>query len=267
MERGCGDFPLGGQKFMRGTSEVVLQGLVSNAFWLILLVVIVVAFRVEIRNLLNSLGSFKVAGASFELKDSRSTIESYVLLTNIMMDVLCQRDTAVRMGDMLLDLHVRQLAQFAVKYAKEAPEDAKQITLLTNVAYIVGRRGETDSATQFFDSILRDRPNDLDILNLKAITLSDTNSPKYVEDAEAIQDELVRTRPREARYRFNRAITKARLGKFEDAIDDLDVAIDLKFFTRRKEMLEAPEFAQLRQLPRFEELKAKLRAARNASGG
>jgi len=70
------------------TSDVVIQSLVSDGFWLVLVIAVIAAFRNEIRNLLNSLGSFKIAGASFELKDTRTTIENYVLLTNIMVETL-----------------------------------------------------------------------------------------------------------------------------------------------------------------------------------
>jgi len=31
-------------------------------------------------------------------------------------------------------LNVRQLARFAIKYAEDVPEDAKQVELLTNIA-------------------------------------------------------------------------------------------------------------------------------------
>jgi len=239
-------------------SDVVIQSLVSDLFWLILIVVVIASFRNEIRNLLNSLGSFKVAGASFELKDSRTTIENYVVLTNIMIEALTQRESAVKIGDLISDLSVRQLGRFAIKYAEDVPDDAKQVELLKNIALIVGRRGDADSAIVFYDAILKQRPRDLDLLNLKANALSDSTFPDYVRQAEQIEDDLVAARPMEGRYRFNRALTRARLGKFDGALEDLKVAVEMDYWKRRPDMLTLREFEPLRQNGSFEPLEAKV---------
>ena len=247
------------------TSDVVIQRLVSDGFWLVLVIAVIAAFRNEIRNLLNSLGSFKIAGASFELKDTRTTIENYVLLTNIMVETLTQRDSAVKLGELLSSLNVRQLARFAIKYAEDVPEDAKQVELLTNIALIVGQRGEIDSAILFFDALLKQRPRDLDILNLKANVFSNSNSPAGSLQAERIQDDLVAERPMSGIYRFNRAITKTKLNKFDEAIADLDVAIDVDYWKRKPDFLHGPEFQPLHKLSQFQELEAKLRARRGVA--
>ena len=75
-------------------SDLVKQALVSDGFWLAIFLVSAVLFRKELRLLLSSLASFKVAGASFELRDKRMTLEYYAILTNILVEILSQRDSA-----------------------------------------------------------------------------------------------------------------------------------------------------------------------------
>jgi tetratricopeptide (TPR) repeat protein len=248
-------------------SDVVVQGLASNAFWLIVLLVVVGVFRNELKNLVNSLGSFKVAGASFEMKDSRASIEYYVVLTNILVEILLQRDAAKTFGGLVSDTSIRQLARFAIKYSKEVPDDVKQVELLKNVAMIVGRRGSVHEAVAFFDALLKDSPHDLDLLNLKATSLADTGSPENHAAAEMIYDRLVSERPSNGVYRFNRALTKVALGKDQQAINDLDRSIDAGYWNRRKDMLDVPEFARLRsEVPEFEGLRQKLRRCIESAG-
>jgi tetratricopeptide (TPR) repeat protein len=247
-------------------SDVVIQNLISDGFWLTLIVLVIVFFRLEIKNLMNSLGSFKVAGASFELKDSRSTIESYVVLTNIMVDILIQRDAAVEFGKLLSDLNVRQLSQFALTYAKEVPDDPKQLALVTNIAWIIRDR-DVDTALLFYDAVLKHRPGDRDILNLKAGTLNSSDDPVMILQAETIMDSMVAQRPKSALYRNNRAIIKAKLGKYEESVEDLEHAVDLGYWQGYPNMLDTQELAPLRSMPRFQALQMKLAQLRGFRGG
>lgn len=242
-------------------SDVVIQSIASNIFWIIVGGALVLTFKQEIRNLLNSLGSFKVAGASFELKDSKATLEYYVVLTNIIVEILSKRDSAQELTDLMSDTSVKQLARFAIKYSKEVPEDVREIELLKNIAIIIGRRGSGHEALSFLNALLKDAPHDNDILNLKANLLSDTDDSDKQIEAERIRDQLVIERPYDPGYRFNRALSKAYLKKDDDAIVDLEKAIDLGFWRKRPTMLESREFKTLKANPEFVRLEGKLSEA------
>src|SRR5271167_49273 len=100
-------------------SDVVIQLLISDGFWLAIFLVSTVLFRTELRLLLSSLASFKVAGASFELRDKRTTLEYYAILTNILVEILRQREFADKFYDFLSENSARQLAKFIQQYQKE----------------------------------------------------------------------------------------------------------------------------------------------------
>jgi hypothetical protein len=239
-------------------SDVVVQSIASNIFWIIVCGTLVVTFREEIRNLLNSLGSFKVAGASFELKNSRATLEYHVVLTNIIVEILSRRDSAQKLIDLVSDTNVKQLARFAIKYSKDVPEDAKEIELLKNIAIIIGRRGSGHEALAFINALLKDAPHDNDILNLKANLLFETHDSEKQIEAERIRDLLVVERPYDPGYRFNRALSKAYLKKDDEALSDIEKAMDLGFWKNRATMLDAREFKTLTANPEFARLETKL---------
>lgn len=239
-------------------SDVVMQSIVSDVFWLLVLVAIIFSFRNEISALLNSFGRFKVAGASFELKDSRTTIENYVVLTNIMIDILSDHDSSQKLGDLMTSTNVRLLGKFAIQYSRDVPNDIKQAQMLKNIALIVGRRGDIDSAKLFFDALLKNNPRDLDILNMRANILVGTGSQVNLLEAEFAYDELVKQRPKDGTFRFSRALAKAGLGKEQECIDDLSKAIDLHYWKKNPDMLHATEFDSLREDLHFLDLNRRL---------
>lgn len=239
-------------------SDVVMQNLISDVFWFALMLTVIGFFRREIKNLMNSLGSFKVAGASFELKDSRATIESYVALTNIVTDILTDRENAIKFGTLLSNLNVHYLSQFALTYAKDVPEDPKQLELVTNIAWLISNRGDSESALKFYNAVLKQHPENLDILNLKAGALIANITPEALLECEGIMDKLVAARPKDAQYRNNRAIIKCKLGKLPDALTDLELAVDLGYWRQDPYMLRADDFDPIRTDPRFQALETKL---------
>src|SRR2546421_10662707 len=109
------------------TSDVVWQGIISDVFWLTIFLVAIIVFRRELRAVISSLASFKVAGASFELRDKRATLESYAILTDILVEILSQRDSAEKLSQFISDNSARQLAKFTLKYAREVPKEDKEI--------------------------------------------------------------------------------------------------------------------------------------------
>ena len=106
---------------MRIPNDLVLQGLITNVFWLAILVVGVLVFRQELRGLIRFLSAVKVAGASFTLGDRRSTLESYAVLANILVDILSQREAAPKARELMSRSNGYQLAKFLMKYEQEVP--------------------------------------------------------------------------------------------------------------------------------------------------
>src|SRR5437660_512872 len=150
-------------------SDLVIQTIASNVFWLTIVVLAILLFRRPIASLLSSVASFKVAGATFELKDKKSTLEYYAILTNVLFEILSQRDSAEKLGGLLSNQSVQQLEKFSLKYAKDVATEDVDLELLKNVALIIGRRGQTAPALAFYDTLLKQRPDDRDLLNLKGI--------------------------------------------------------------------------------------------------
>jgi tetratricopeptide (TPR) repeat protein len=240
--------------------NIIWQGIISNVFWLTIFLTAVILFRRELRALLASLASFKIAGASFELKDKKATLESYAILTDILIQVLSQRDSAAKLADLLSDNSVRQLAKFTLKYAKEVPQEDKDIELFKNVALIVGRKGATQEAVSFYDVLLKQTPEDRDLLNLKANMLQSSGVEENMIMAESIYDRLVKMYPNVGVFRFNRALNKSLMGKYDESFNDLSKSLDLEYGKRNPKMLEAIELRVLRDSKpdEFEELRNKL---------
>ncbi len=241
-------------------SDVVWQGLISNSFWLVIFLAVVVVFRREIRLLLESLASFKIAGASFELKDRRATLEYYAILTNILVEILSQRDSAENIVQFISDNSARQLSRFTLKYSKEVPGEDKDVELLKNVALIVGRKGNVQEAVAFYDALLKQAPGDRDLLNLKGIMLQDSGTEEGMAKAQNIFDDLVKRYPNIGIYWYNRALLRSRLGKFDESMADLDRAIELDFHKRKPSMLSVRPLQPLRdnRPEDFKALEAKL---------
>jgi len=82
--------------------DVLLSAIINNAFWLVLFIVTVVLFRPQIQALIASIGSFSVAGGVFEFKgDQRATLESYTILTNILIEMLSEGGSANPLMDLI----------------------------------------------------------------------------------------------------------------------------------------------------------------------
>ena len=118
-------------------SDVLLSAIINNAFWLVLFIVTVVLFRPQIQALIASIGSFSVAGGVFEFKgDQRATLESYTILTNILIEMLSEGGSANPLMDLISAASARQLQRFIRMYTKELPADDWNVELLKNVGVI-----------------------------------------------------------------------------------------------------------------------------------
>ena len=225
-------------------SDVVVQTIATNAFWLTVILVTILAFRKQIASIVGSVASFKVAGASFELKDRKATLEYYAVLTNVLLEILSQRDSAEKLTGLLSTHSVQQLAKFSLKYIEEVPSEDVDIELLKNVALIIGRRGQTQDAISFYDSLLKQKPNDPDLLNLKGIALLDSET-KDVISAEQIFSDLIKRYPASSLYWYNRGCSRSLLEKFDECIVDATRAIELGVNSQHPAFFEDTGFRHL----------------------
>jgi tetratricopeptide (TPR) repeat protein len=220
-------------------SDVVLQGIVSNVFWLTIFLVSIFLFHKELRSALGSLGSFKFASASFEFTDRKTTVKYYAIFTDIFVEMLSQRDSANKLAPFISQNGSRQLTNFALKYAKEAsPQVDKDFELVINVALVVGRKGNTEEAVSIYDALLKQAPNDRDLLNLKGIMLQNSLVTENIAAAEVIFDGLIKRFPSGRTPWFNRGINKSLSGKYDESSESLRKAIEYGYGEVDPKMLE-----------------------------
>lgn len=250
--------------FLALVSDVVWQGIVSSAFWLSIFLTVMILFRDELRFLFNSLGSFKLAGASIVFRDKKTALECYTILINILIEILSRRDSAEKLVPFFSDSNAKQLTKFITKYTKEVSQEDKDVELLKNVAFVAGRKGYVLDAVSLYDSLLKQTPQDSDLLNLKAFTLLNSEVKKHLVLAETILDDLVQQHAEDGLFWYNRSVNAAKLDKFDKSIDSLREAIKCGYWKRRPDMLDAPRFHSMRKSKpaEFEALKTMLDGAR-----
>src|SRR5437764_5406421 len=208
-------------------NDVVLQLITNDIFWLTIFLAAVLIFRRELRAIFGSVGRFKIAGASFELKDKRATLEYYAILSSILIEILSQRDSAEKFVDLLSIRSAQQLVKFSIKYVKEVQQEDTDTELLKNVASIISRWGQTRDAISFYDALLKQKPEDREILNMKGVALLQSNEGENFSKAEDLYNSLIKRYPLEATLWLNRAISKSFLGNFDESLSDLKRAIQL----------------------------------------
>ena len=144
-------------------NDVVILAIISNAFWLTILIVCISFFRSEIRALLGSLSSVSIAGSHFELGDKTLTLKSYTILSNIFLDLLCDSQNAEKLVQVFSEVNTQQLTKFTIKYLLEAPKDEINFPLIRNIAYIAGRRGSLQDSLSLYDFLIEKAPDDRDL--------------------------------------------------------------------------------------------------------
>src|SRR5215210_1663198 len=221
---------------------VVLLQIISNVFWLILLVLIIVVFRRQLKALLDSLGRFDIAGTHFEFRDEKETLESYAVLSEVLLQILERRESVVPLVPLISDKSARRLATFTVQYAREVPEDDQELEMVLNVALLLGRKERYSDALEIAETRLKKHPNDLDANQQKALWLLSSRVPAKVRSADKILDRLVNLYPNYPSVWFNRALTSSLLGNYDQALSDLKQAIELHYwaFPKGREMLADP---------------------------
>ena len=225
-------------------SDVITQALITNGFWLTLFVVGVVTFRKPLATVIASLGKFNIAGASFELRTTSGTLESSVLLANVLVDVLSERESAERFYPFVSQASAVQLARFIQKYNAEVPGENQNVEMLKNVALLVGRKKQYQVAIRLYDDLLKTYPGDTDLLYLKARMLRDSGNATA---AEPIYEELISKTPTHSGMWFGRARTKSLLKKYDESLSDLKQAIEFGYWRNNKDMLVDSQLEPLRK--------------------
>lgn len=203
-------------------SDVVLLAIISNAFWLTILLVCISFFRSEIRALLSSLSSVSIAGSHFELGDKSLTLKSYTILSHIFLDLLCNSANTDKLIELFSEVNAQQLTKFTIKYLIEAPKDEINFPLIRNVAAIAGRKGRLQDSISLYNFLIEKAPTDLDLRN----ELGNLLILKDAGAAKKIYGELKTENPGIPTFRFNYALADLSLNNFDEAIAELELLIN-----------------------------------------
>jgi tetratricopeptide (TPR) repeat protein len=215
-------------------SDVVLAAIISDIFWLLILLLAVLLFRRELKALFGSLARFEIAGAIVELKDRQSSFEYYSAFTKILTDILSAKESAERFSGFISDSSARELARVIRESAIRVPEDDEQIEIQKNIALIIGNKRHTAEAIRVLDVLLRKAPNDKEMLKSKARFLRDSGTMKNIRKAARIYDDLLKNPQNQSDpgLYYHRAQTRVSLEQpqLDGAFEDLKQAIDLGFW-------------------------------------
>jgi tetratricopeptide (TPR) repeat protein len=208
-------------------NEVVLLQLISSSFWLILVVLIIRVFRNQLKDILASLASFEIAGTHFNFRDKKATLESYAILSDVLLDILQTRGRTIELASFISEANTQRIRDFAFKYADEVDKDDQNLVLLKNIAAILARKERAQEAGKIYDVILEQIPEEVDANSLKAVALLNSRVPDNVRSAEQIYDRFLDRYPTWGVLWWNRALTRSQLKKYDQALSDLKRALDL----------------------------------------
>jgi len=122
-------------------NDVVMLQLSSSIFWLIIVGLLIFIFHNEIRALLRSVASLKIAGSSFEFSDKNDTIKCNIILAETLIDMLSRDDKIEHLKSILTAHQIEKIAAFAFKYLEEIDSSKLNEQMLTNIAYLLLRFG------------------------------------------------------------------------------------------------------------------------------
>lgn len=207
-------------------NDVVVLQLINSGFWLIIVSGISLVFRNEIKKLLLSMGSFKVAGSSFDFNNRKETIESYVILAETLIDLLSRSNLTEQLATMLDSTTTERLSSFALRYTEETPRENWNEELVKNIAHLLFRQGRFIESIKFYDILLKSRPEHLDLLNLKGLAMITSRLPDLVDKALPIFKNLVERYPEKPHVRFNYALAHSLAGDHKQSIAQMEIVID-----------------------------------------
>jgi tetratricopeptide (TPR) repeat protein len=223
-------------------NDVVILQIINSGFWLLIFGVSVFTFKREIGKLLQSVGSFKLAGSSFDFKDRKETLESYVLLAETLIDLVSKRERVEYLAKIIDATQVEKLSSFALKYTEETPRENWNEEMLINIAFLLLRHGRYAESIRFYDILLESRPSHMDLLNLKALAMITSRIPEQANKASEILSDLVDRYPEIHHIRFNFALAQSLTEKHDRAIQEMDHLIETPYVKQSPQLLDDPLF-------------------------
>lgn len=206
-------------------TEHAIIAIVSNAFWLVILISCIIFFRQEIRNGLNSLSSVDIAGSHLKLENRERAIRSFATLTNIFVEMLSDGDEHTKFTGMLSVSNAQQLNRFLKDYLNEVQMENWDLTLAKNVAHIAHRKGYILDSVELYKTLLKKNPDSPDLLESYGNVLLSLNPG----EAKKQFDELVKKYPGQDSYKYNRAMASLKSGDFDTAVADLKTCLSAEY--------------------------------------
>jgi len=242
-------------------NDVVLLQLTSSVFWLLVIAGVVGVFRKEIGVLVASIANFKVAGSSFEFRDRKETLQSYILLAETLIDMLSRTERVDAITSIMTAPQIEKLAAFAFKYSEEVERDKWNEEMLRNIAYLLLRAGRYSQAVKLCDELLERRPDHLELLNLKALALITTRLDEKVSQALPILRGLLERYPEVGYVRLNFALACSLSEDHDEAIKQMDELIQSEYVKSNSNPLADALFERTRvaEPTKVEALQAKLK--------
>lgn len=202
--------------------KYLILELAKLLFWIILTFTAIIVFRKEIRTLISSIGSMKIAGNNFEFKNKKEEFQAYANLSDILIDTLSERDAASKFRAVLSLNSVQKLKMFCEKYIREIDKGDWNYELLKNCAVILSLRKYPNDAIFIANKLLEELPEDIDCLNVLAISYSNRKAKGDAEKADEILTAAIQKEPYSTQYYLNRAILYSEMGKIDESFKDLE---------------------------------------------
>jgi len=233
--------------FLYNRSDAVLIALLQFGFWLLLICLTLLIFRIQLRTLLGGLSNVKFAGVSVQLKDRHDQIEAYLTLGEAFVGMLSQSGVSVdSFWNLFPATHVERLYVFALKYFKDTEKEAVNLELLRNIALLLMRHDRFEQSIEILDKLLAIYPNNLTCQHIKASTLMHTRLHKKVDAAAEMYSALCERYPDDFICQMNHVCCMSILGKHEEAMTQLAWAISYFGFDKVSAWLENPLLANTR---------------------
>lgn len=241
-------------------SEIIISDVLKTAFWLLFFYLIIHKFHEEIKELIQSLSSLEVAGATFELKNKKETIRSYVLLSEALVELISRCQDVEALVPLINSSESEKLGSFAQKYINEVHPSEWNLQLLRNIAHLLIRNQREQKAIDICEKLLDQIKENQDFLNLKALALMTSRIKDNYKNAEDIFSKLVQRYPEIIYIRYNLALIYSLQEKFEDAEKEMMNVINMGFGKIKGNMLLDPLFHDFREKKQdsFEKLRCAL---------
>ncbi|MFW5489925.1 MAG: tetratricopeptide repeat protein [Desulfovibrio sp.] len=227
--------------------DVVWLQIIQSIFWLLIVIGIIWGFRKELKNLLESLGRVEVAGAAFQFGDKKDTLRSYMLLSGTLVDVLSQTERIEHLAKLLTSVQVEYLGQFALKYTKELPQSEWNEELLKNIAFLLLRFGRYPQAVHICDILLKERPDNLELLNIRGLALMTSRSDGPILQARELFKKLVSRYPELPYIRFNYSLALSLAGDIDMSLREMERVINDGYWKEKGDLLSDPLFLPVKE--------------------